>query len=116
LSFQSLPQNRLHLPKPRREANSLMHLLGWRRSCRAFSDRELDSQMLADRLWSAFGVSNREGYRTAPSARNWREIDVYVALVSGLYRFDAFAENLVEISRADIRTATGQQEYIPRRR
>lgn len=89
-----------------------MHLLGWRRSSRSFSDRELDSQTLADLLWAAFGVSNREGYRTAPSARNWREIDVYVALVSGLYRFDAFAENLVEISQADLRTATGQQDYV----
>jgi len=85
MSFQQSEEGaaRLHLPKPRREANSFMHLLGWRRSSRTFSDRELDSQLMADLLWSAFGVSNRDGYRTAPSARNWREIDVFVALATG---------------------------------
>jgi nitroreductase len=103
---------RLHLPRPRREANSFMHLLSWRRSNRSFLDRELDSQILADLLWAAFGINNRDGYRTAPSAKNWQEIDVYVALVSGLYLFEAPTGDLLEVSRDDLRAATGQQDFV----
>lgn len=105
------PARRVHLPRPRREANTLLHLLGWRRSVRSFSDREIDSQMLADLLWAAFGVNSQEGYRTAPSARNWQEIDIYVTLVSGTYRYDPHAGNLVEVSRLDLRAATGEQDF-----
>jgi len=102
----------LHLPKPRREGNALLQLLGRRRSSRAFSDKEPEPQLLADLLWAAFGVSNRDGYRTAPSARNWREIDIYVALARGLYRFDAFAEDLMEVTESDLRGATGCQDFV----
>lgn len=89
-----------------------MHLLSWRESCRAYSTRELDSQLLADLLWAAFGVRNSAGFRTAPSARNWQEIDIYVALANGLYRFDHQNEVLLEVLSADIRAATGAQEFV----
>jgi nitroreductase len=101
-----------HLPKARREGNAILELLARRRSSRSFSSRPLDSQLLADLLWAAFGVSNREGYRTAPSARNWREIDIYVALSHGLYRFDAVAEDLDRMTKTDMRAATGQQDFV----
>jgi SagB-type dehydrogenase family enzyme len=103
---------RLPLPKPRRHASAFLRLLGRRRSARSFSDQELDPQMLADLLWAASGISSREGYRTAPSARNWREIDIYVALARGLYRYDAFGGDLVKIDSSDLRARTGQQDFV----
>lgn len=105
-------ERRLHLPKPERNADAFLRLLGFRRSARSFLDHELDPQTLANLLWAAFGVSNREGYRTAPSARNWREIDIYAALARGVYRFDPFHEDLVEITPLDLRAATGEQEFV----
>jgi nitroreductase len=103
---------RLNLPKPKREANAFLQLLEKRRSSRAFSDRPLEAQMLADLLWAAFGISNPDGFRTAPSARNWREIEIYAALASGLYRFNAVAEDLEEILKSDLRVATGHQDFV----
>lgn len=82
------PDGRLYLPQPRVASDQFLKLVSQRRSSREFSSRELEPQLLADLLWAAFGVSNQDGYRTAPSARNWREIDVYVAMSRGLYRFD----------------------------
>jgi len=35
--------------------------------------------VLSNLLWAAWGINRPDGRRTAPSARNWQEIDVYVA-------------------------------------
>jgi nitroreductase len=101
----------LQLPKPRREGNALLELLATRRSGRSFAQRELEPQVLANLLWAGFGVSSRDGYRTAPSARNWREIDIYVAMAAGLYRYDAFGATLESVSGGDLRAATGHQDF-----
>ncbi len=100
------------LPKPRREGNPFLKILQERRSSREFANRPLDNQLLSDLLWAAFGVSNREGYRTAPSARNWREIEIYVALAQGLYRYRPESENLELVLREDVRAHTGHQDFV----
>jgi SagB-type dehydrogenase family enzyme len=102
----------ISLPKARVENNPLLELLQRRRSSREFADRPLDLQLLADLLWAAFGISNRDGYRTAPSARNWREIDIYVALAQGLYRYIPHTETLELVSREDVRASTGKQDFV----
>jgi nitroreductase len=102
----------ISLPKARVENNPLLELLQRRRSSREFADRPLDLQLLADLLWAAFGISNRDGYRTAPSARNWREIDIYVALALGLYRYIPHTETLELVARDDVRASTGKQDFV----
>jgi nitroreductase len=102
----------LVLPAARRDANALTRLLRARRSIRTFADRDVDLQTLADLLWAAYGESNQQGYRTAPTARNWREIDIYVALRQGLFRYDAHAGGLIHVLRQDVRAASGQQDYV----
>lgn len=102
----------ISLPKARVENNPLLELLQLRRSSREFADRPLDLQLLADLLWAAFGISNRDGYRTAPSARNWREIDIYVALAQGLYQYIPHTETLELVSREDVRASTGKQDFV----
>ena len=101
------------LPAPRTEGGMpLMQALKERQSLREFSDRQLEPQMLADLLWAAFGISRPDGKRTAPTARNMQEIDVYVATAEGLYLYDAAANALKAVMAGDMRAATGKQPFV----
>ena len=77
----------VQLPAPRIDATrSLMQALKDRRTIRTFSHRELPLQVLSDLLWTAFGVNRPEsGKRTAPSAWDQQEIDIYVFTTGGVY-------------------------------
>lgn len=101
------------LPKPNMQGGvPLMQALRARQSSRAFSPRALPRQVLADLLWAAYGVNRPgSGMRTAPSAHNRQEIDVYVALADGLYRYDAAADALTPIVAHDLRALTGKQKF-----
>jgi len=102
------------LPAPQTEGGRpLMQVLKDRQSVRAFSDQKLSPQMLADLLWAAAGISRPEsGKRTAPSARNWQEVEVYVVMEEGAYRYDAQANALKAIVPGDLRGATGMQDFV----
>lgn len=89
----------------------LMQCLAARKSDRVFSDKELGTQQLADLLWSALGVNRKDGKRTAPTARNCQEIEVYVAMRSGLYLYDAAAHELKKLQDGDIRSSCGKQKF-----
>jgi nitroreductase len=76
------------LPKPRMEGGKpLMQALKERRSTREFGAEKLAPQTLSDLLWAAGGVNRAGGGRTAPSAMNSREVDLYVALPGGVYLY-----------------------------
>ena len=78
------------LPAPRKQGGlPLMEALVQRRSSREFKPDALPMPLLSDLLWAAYGVNRADGGRTAPSALNAQEVDVYVALPSGAYRYDA---------------------------
>lgn len=102
------------LPAPRVEGGRpLMQVLKDRRSTRAFKPDTLPLPVLSDLLWAAFGVNRPErGLRTAPSAVNWQEIDVYAALPSGLFRYNAGTHALDRVLAEDIRAATGLQPFV----
>jgi SagB-type dehydrogenase family enzyme len=95
------------------KGKSLMQALNDRHSTREFSDKELSLQQLSDLLWAANGI-NREDVnkRTAPSAMNKQEIDVYVFLKTGIYLYDAHALQLKLITAGDHRAAAGMQDYV----
>src|SRR5690606_15372979 len=80
-------------PVERHGGMPLMEALAARRSSREFSADPLPLPRLADLLWAGFGVNRPDGGRTAPTALNAQEIDVYVALPTGAYRYDA-AQNM----------------------
>ena len=103
----------IKLPKPQTDGGKpLMQVLRARRTIRSFSRKALPQQMLSNLLWAAFGMNRPEsGKRTAPSANNWQEIDIYVATASGLYLFDARAHVLKRIMAEDIRAMTGTQRF-----
>ena len=102
------------LPAPRREGGMpLMRALQQRHSTREFTTEKLPLQTLADLLWAAAGINRPDtSKRTAPSARNWQEIDVYVVLAEGAYLYDALANRLRAAAAGDLREATGAQDFV----
>jgi len=104
----------IQLPKPRLEGGKpLMQALAARSTSREFGDRELPLQVLSDLLWAADGINRPDtGKRTAPSAMNVQNIDIYAALKSGLYMYDAKGHCLKPVLSDDVRAATGRQEFV----
>ena len=85
-----------------------MEALEDRRSSRDFSPAPLPDQMLSDLLWAAFGINRPEsGKRTAPSALNWQETEIYVFMAQGAYVYDAAENGLLPVAAGDHRGATG---------
>ena len=106
-------QNPVPLPPPQTTGGKpLMQVLKDRHSTREFSSQKLSPQTLSNLLWAAFGINRPDDKRTAPSAMNWQEIDVYVATQDGLYVYDAKANALKPVLQQDVRGATGQQAFV----
>ena len=104
----------VRLPPPQIEGGKpLMQALKERHSTREFSPEVLSPQVLSNLLWAAAGVNRpATGQRTVPSARDWREIDVYVARADGMYRYDAKANALQPVVARDLRALTGVQDFV----
>lgn len=98
------------LPKPvHNDRVSVMKALQKRRTTRVFGDRKLPVQMLSNLLWAAYGVNRKKGPfgipgRTAGSASNSQEIDLYVAMEEGIYCYDALQHRLVPVVAGDFRS------------
>ena len=103
----------IKLPKPEiTHGKPLMQVLSERKTSREFAPKELSSQTLSNLLWAAFGINRPEGRRTAPSALNHQEIDIFVTMKAGVYRYDAKANTLVPVASGDMRAITGLQGYV----
>jgi nitroreductase len=104
----------LSLPEPDKSGgNPLMQALNQRQSTRAFSSESLTDQQLSNLLWACAGYNRADQKkRTAPSSRNMQEIDVYVALQSGLYIYSPEFHSLKQVHNRDIRSLTGTQDFI----
>ena len=111
-TFQDLQP--IHLPLPEKEGGkSVLAALQERKTTRSISSKPLPVQVLSNLLWAAFGVNrglasfNKPG-RTAPSASNSQEIDLYVALAEGLYLYEAIPHRLVPVAAGDFRGRAGR--------
>ena len=101
------------LPAPdKRGGLPLMQALAKRRSSREFARKPLPLPVLSNLLWAAFGMNRRDGGRTAPSAINAQEIDVYVALPDGAYLYDARTHALQLVAGADLRSMPGYPDFV----
>jgi SagB-type dehydrogenase family enzyme len=102
------------LPAPDRTGGKpLMQALNERQTTRSFTGDSLTLQQLSDLLWAAWGINRPDqGKRTAPSAMNWQEIDIYVTLAGGCYFYDAVAHTLRFINNKDLRKETGSQAFV----
>ena len=113
ISVSAQEQKPIVLPKPQTDGGKpLMQVLKERKSGRDFSPEKLPPQMLSNLLWAAWGVNRPDGRRTAPSASNRQEIDIYVATAEGVYLYNAKDHQLEPVLKEDIRAATGRQPYV----
>ena len=100
------------LPTPQTSGGKpLMQALKERKSVRDFGPELLSRQVLSNLLWAAWGINREDGRRTAPSASNRQEIDVYVIMADGAYVYDAKANALKPVAQTDMRKLAGTQEY-----
>src|SRR5512143_116562 len=101
------------LPKPQVTGGKpVMQVLNERMTRREFSPEKLPQQVLANLLWAAWGVNRSDGRRTAPSASNRQEMEVYAVMADGVFLYDAKAHALLLHLKEDLRSATGSQDWI----
>jgi nitroreductase len=102
----------IKLPAPQTDGGKpLMQALKARQSAREYGTEKLPAQVLSNLLWAAWGVNRADGHRTAPSASNRQEIDVYVTLPEGAFVYDAKANALTPVAAGDLRALTGTQPF-----
>ena len=87
---------------------SVLAALKERKTIRNIRDEKLSPQMLSNLLWAAWGVNRQSGPfgqigRTAASASNSQEIDLYVVLPEGTYLYEAVSHRLDPVVAGDLR-------------
>lgn len=96
----------IKLPAPdfSQKSTSVVEALKTRHSTREFdSTKELSIQQLSNLCWAACGVSRDAEHRTAPTARNLKEIRLFAFTKSAVYEYDAKANTLVQKVSGDHR-------------
>ena len=97
------------LPRPTHiRSTSVFKALQQRKTIREIRDKKLSLQVLSNLLWAAYGVNRKTGPfgipgRTAASASNSQEIDLYIAMQEGMYLYEAFHHSLVPVIAGDLR-------------
>jgi SagB-type dehydrogenase family enzyme len=101
------------LPPPTRAGGlPLMEALKQRKTTRELANQPLPAQMLGDLLWAAFGINRPESdHRTAPSAMNSQEVDLYVATADGVFLYEPKLHRLKPLLNQDLRAKTTSQEF-----
>ncbi|KIG10119.1 nitroreductase family protein [Caballeronia concitans] len=113
-AVEAEPPAVIAFPAPRRSGGMpLLDALAARQTTRSFSSDAIDTGLLGDLLWAADGINRDvDGGRTAPSALGGYEIDIYVLLATGSYRYDPTAHRLVLVAPFDLRATTGYQDFL----
>ncbi len=90
----------------------VMEALSLRASVRSWSDKEISMRDLSDMLWAANGINRPDGRRTAASATNAQDVDVYVFMKDGIYLYDAAGNVLNPVVSGDYRNKLGMPKWI----
>ena len=105
----------ISLPEPEKDGGmTVLASLRERKTTRSISSRELPLQTLSNLLWAAFGVNRERASfdkpgRTAPSASNSQEIDLYIARPEGIFLYEAVPHRLAPIVAGDFRARAGRR-------
>ncbi len=104
----------IKLPAPQLKGGKLlMQALKERQSIRSYSAKPLPLQTLSDLLWAADGINRPEsGKRTAPTAMNQQELDIYVVLADGVYLYEPKEHALQSVVKGDFRKLCGKQDFV----
>lgn len=105
MTFGAASAQNITLPKPQQNEKSMSvtEALATRHSVREYSSKKLSDQQLSNLCWAACGVSRDEAHRTAPTARNMKEIRLLVFSDKAVYEYDAVKNILVEKAKGDHR-------------
>ena len=91
----------------------LMEALKARQSSREFAAKKLPEQVVSNLLWAAWGVNRPEkGGRTAPSAMNRQEVDLYAITAEGAFLYNAKKHALELVAAGDLRALAGTQAFV----
>jgi SagB-type dehydrogenase family enzyme len=82
---------------------SLEEVIASRRSLREFTDQALSWSNISQLLWSAQGLTDPGGLRTAPSAGALYPLEMYVALPDGAYHYLPHGHAMERVSERDLR-------------
>jgi SagB-type dehydrogenase family enzyme len=82
---------------------SLEEVIASRRSMREFTDQALSWSYISQLLWSAQGMTDPAGLRTAPSAGALYPLEIYVALPDGAYHYLPPGHAVEPVSAGDLR-------------
>ncbi len=100
------------LPNPQFDSGiSLEQTLAERRAVREYADQPLELADLSQLLWAAQGITNLQGYRTAPSAGALYPLELYVVsgkvsgLPAGIYHYRPQRHELVHTLEGDHRNS-----------
>ena len=111
LALPSFAQD-IQLPTPDKKGGKpLMQALSERKSIREFHEKELPDEVLSNLLWAANGF-NREDKRTAPTANNRQELELYAVMKSGVYFYNAREHKLALVKKGDYRKSTRTQAFV----
>jgi SagB-type dehydrogenase family enzyme len=108
LSFAQISGQNVSLPKPNLDKGyTITKSLSLRKSADAQDfqkSKDLSLEEISDLLWAANGVNRpSEGKRTAPSAVNAQDIDIYVLAKTGAYLYNAKGHSLGLVASGDLR-------------
>jgi nitroreductase len=102
----------LELPSPQKTGGMpLMEALSKRASVKNYDTTDISMQQLSNLLWASFGINRPDGRRTAPSASNKQEIDIYVLLRKGAYVYDAHDHKINMITPEDLRSQAADLRF-----
>jgi nitroreductase len=110
------------LPKPKEKRSlSVFSALRKRKTVREIGGKKIPLQILSNLLWAADGVNRKNGPfgiggRTAASASNSQEIDIYVVTEAATFLYDASQRLLVPLVPEDLRPLAlgkGQPDAAP---
>ncbi len=106
-------ETEIALPTPDYESGRpLMQTLKERQTYREFGPRIINDQNLAELLWAANGVNRPDGRRTIPTARDSRDLDVYVLKQGGAYRYNPDRHMLELVNPAALRYTAAKQDFV----
>jgi SagB-type dehydrogenase family enzyme len=118
----AVPPHTIQLPEPRYDGDvSIEHALRMRRSVRSYKEDPLNLSEISQILWSAQGITNPRGFRTAPSAGALYPLELYVVagniknLPPAIYKYvphdhalvmKVSGDRRVDLSRAALRQSS----------
>jgi len=101
------------LPNPAKEGGMpLMQTLNERKTIRRFDNKAVDNQTLSEILWAAYGVNRDNGLRTIPTARNQKDLDVYVFSADGIWLYEAEKHALLPVSDKNMLSLFATQDFM----